>query len=104
MGMSPIIKEYDKLTEQTDDRPKTGKRNKWIALALCVFLGMVGGHKIYEKKFGIALVYVLLTLMDNTIMMIVLFMDAFLILMHDTYYDIEKYEFQDVKNSYTPRD
>ena len=104
MGMSPLIREYDKLTEKAEDTPKAGRRNKWVALALCILFGMVGGHKLYEKKFGIALVYILLTILDNTVMMIVLFMDAFIILMKDTHYYIEKYEFQDVKNSYTPRD
>lgn len=36
-------------------RPK----NKWIALLLCIFLGMFGGHKFYEGKIGMGILYLL---------------------------------------------
>lgn len=34
-------------------RPK----NKWIALALCFFLGFFGAHKFYEEKAGMGVLY-----------------------------------------------
>ena len=33
-------------------------RNKWIALALCFFLGYLGGHKFYEGKSGMGILYI----------------------------------------------
>ena len=36
-------------------RPK----NKWVALALCVFLGLLGAHKFYEGKGGMGVLYLL---------------------------------------------
>lgn len=36
-------------------RPK----NKWIALLLCIFLGAFGGHKFYEGKIGMGILYLL---------------------------------------------
>ena len=35
-------------------RPK----NKWVALLLCAFLGFVGGHKFYEGKAGLGVLYI----------------------------------------------
>lgn len=32
-------------------------KNKWVALLLCVFLGLVGGHKFYEGKAGMGVLY-----------------------------------------------
>lgn len=32
-------------------------RNKWIALLLCLFLGLFGAHKFYEKKTGMGVLY-----------------------------------------------
>ncbi len=34
-------------------RPK----NKWVAIALCVLLGWFGGHKFYEGKAGMGILY-----------------------------------------------
>lgn len=34
-------------------RPK----NKWVALALCFFLGFLGAHKFYEGKAGLGVLY-----------------------------------------------
>ncbi|MDD6485308.1 MAG: NINE protein [Clostridiales bacterium] len=34
-------------------RPK----NKWVALILCVCLGFFGGHKFYEGKVGMGILY-----------------------------------------------
>lgn len=33
-------------------------RNKWIAVLLCLFLGYVGGHKFYEGKAGMGVLYI----------------------------------------------
>ena len=32
-------------------------RSKWVALALCWFLGWMGAHKFYEGKTGMGVVY-----------------------------------------------
>ena len=34
-------------------------KNKWVALALCFFLGLVGAHKFYEGKVGLGIVYII---------------------------------------------
>lgn len=33
-------------------------RNKWVALTLCVFFGLIGGHKFYEGKTGMGILYI----------------------------------------------
>ncbi len=35
-----------------------GMRNKWVAVALCLLLGWVGGHKFYEGKGGMGILYI----------------------------------------------
>ena len=32
--------------------------DKWIALLLCVFLGLLGAHKFYEGKIGLGILYI----------------------------------------------
>lgn len=32
--------------------------NKWVALCLCIFLGILGAHKFYEGKGGMGIVYI----------------------------------------------
>lgn len=32
-------------------------KNKWVALFLCIFLGVLGGHKFYEGKVGMGILY-----------------------------------------------
>ena len=32
-------------------------KNKWVALLLWFFLGAVGGHKFYEGKIGMGIIY-----------------------------------------------
>lgn len=34
-----------------------GAKNKWVALLLCLFLGFLGGHKFYEGKILLGIVY-----------------------------------------------
>ena len=38
---------------------KYKKKNKWVALLLCLFLGIAGGHKFYEGKVGAGIGYIL---------------------------------------------
>lgn len=33
-------------------------RNKWVALALCIFLGFFGAHKFYDGKAGMGILYI----------------------------------------------
>ena len=33
------------------------EKNKWVAILLCIFLGYVGGHKFYEGKIGLGILY-----------------------------------------------
>ena len=32
-------------------------KNKWVALLLCFFLGVIGAHKFYEGRAGMGLLY-----------------------------------------------
>ena len=32
--------------------------DKWITLLLCIFLGIFGGHKFYEGKIGLGILYI----------------------------------------------
>lgn len=32
--------------------------DKWITLLLCIFLGFFGGHKFYEGKTGLGILYI----------------------------------------------
>lgn len=33
------------------------EKNKWVSLLLCIFIGWLGGHKFYEEKFGMGILY-----------------------------------------------
>ena len=33
-------------------------KNKWVALLLCFFLGLLGAHKFYEGKIGMGILYI----------------------------------------------
>ncbi len=35
------------------------QHNKWIAISLCLFLGVFGAHKFYEGKIVVGFVYCL---------------------------------------------
>lgn len=42
----------------TNAHPMYGRaKNKWVAIILCVLLGAVGGHKFYEGKIGMGILY-----------------------------------------------
>lgn len=34
-------------------------KNKWVALILCFFLGVIGAHKFYERRYLLGVVYFL---------------------------------------------
>lgn len=34
------------------------ERNKWVAFALCLFIGFLGAHKFYEGKTGMGVLYI----------------------------------------------
>lgn len=38
--------------------PAGKARNKWVALALCFFLGYLGAHKFYDGKLGSGILYI----------------------------------------------
>ena len=35
--------------------PMGRPKNKWVALCLCIFLGMLGAHKFYEGRVGMGI-------------------------------------------------
>ena len=37
--------------------PFGAPKNKWVSVLLCLFLGFVGGHKFYEGKAGMGILY-----------------------------------------------
>ena len=37
--------------------PMGRPKNKWVALCLCIFLGMLGAHKFYEGRVGMGILY-----------------------------------------------
>lgn len=37
--------------------PAVKEKNKWVALAFCLLLGWLGGHKFYEGKVGMGVLY-----------------------------------------------
>ena len=48
----------NKNTLAAESYMKSRERNKWVALLLCLFLGVFGGHKFYEKKIGMGILYI----------------------------------------------
>ena len=38
-------------------QPRGRAKNKWVAFFLCMFTGWFGGHKFYEGKWGMGLLY-----------------------------------------------
>ena len=69
-----IIYTNEHPNEKADDQNKTipiekpnnyrqinkhiGKeKNKWVSIILCLFLGFFGGHKFYEEKIGMGILY-----------------------------------------------
>ena len=53
-----IIINNDNINTNNVNAGGRGKeKNKWVALLLCFFLGFVGGHKFYEGKVGMGILY-----------------------------------------------
>ena len=50
---SPPVYIYNNIGTMQSGRQK----DKWVALLLCIFLGIFGGHKFYEGKTGMGVVY-----------------------------------------------
>ena len=46
------------VINNTNSTVYKGQKNKWIALLLCLFLGLVGAHKFYEGKILLGLLYI----------------------------------------------
>lgn len=71
---------------------KIGPFNKWITLVLCVFLGIFGAHKLYERKYTMAVLY----LVTGGFCGLGILLDIFLILQKPTEYYL--YKQQDTMN------
>ncbi len=65
---------------------KIGPLNKWITLILCIFLGIFGVHKLYERKYTMALFY----LFTGGFCGIGVLLDIFLILQKQEKYYVYK--------------
>lgn len=58
-------------------------KNKWVALLLCIFFGLIGAHKFYEGKIGMGILYIF----TGGIFGIGLIVDFFkLLFSHNPYY------------------
>lgn len=44
--------------ESTCGAPVKKAKSKWVALLFLLFLGFVAGHKFYEGKIGMAILYI----------------------------------------------
>lgn len=49
--------EMDDVLEYGEKAP--GEKNKWVVLLLCLFFGVFGVHRFYEKKIGTGILYLL---------------------------------------------
>lgn len=54
-----VINNSNQNQNQNYVNANVGKKtcNKWVSLMLCLFLGVVGGHKFYEGKAGTGILY-----------------------------------------------
>ena len=52
-----IINNSNNNNNQVNAQIGAKKCDKWIALLLCIFLGWLGGHKFYEGKIGLGILY-----------------------------------------------
>lgn len=53
-----INNENTNLNQNTLGAAQVGRRrSKWVALALCFFLGVIGAHKFYEGRTGMGVLY-----------------------------------------------
>lgn len=61
------------------------KKNKWVALLFLFFLGAVGGHKFYEGKIGMGILY----FFTCGLLGIGLIVDFFVLLFKPTHYYVD---------------
>lgn len=57
---NPEVHFGEVIDHQPDPTPapeKKREKNKWVALVLCLILGIYGGHKFYEGKIFMGLLY-----------------------------------------------
>lgn len=55
----PIIVNVENHNTNNNSGRHGTEKNKWIALALCLTTGVIGGHKFYEGKIGSGILYLL---------------------------------------------
>ena len=56
------VKKDDTIKIEVNNNINTGKtKNKWVTIMLAFFLGGIGAHKIYEQKYFMFIVYLLLS-------------------------------------------
>lgn len=54
----PQVHEHHYYYHQTySQEPQTSPKNRWVALLLCLLLGMIGAHKFYVGKIGMGFLY-----------------------------------------------
>lgn len=53
-----VINNSNQNTNQIAAAVGLHKKNKWIALLLWLLLGAMGGHKFYEGKIGMGILYI----------------------------------------------
>ena len=58
------------------------KRNKWVAFFLCLFFGVLGVHKIYDRKIGMGILY----MFTGGLFSVGVFVDLIYILFRKTIY------------------
>ena len=64
--------------------PMGRQKNKWVAIVLCLLLGYFGGHKFYEGKIGMGILY----LFTAGLFMIGVIVDLIALLGKPTYYSV----------------
>ncbi len=56
------VKKDDTIKIEVNNTVKIGRtKNKWITIILAFFLGGLGGHKLYEQKYFMFVIYLLLS-------------------------------------------
>jgi restriction system protein len=51
--------QYNQPRQVNNFIPHGRTKEKWVAFILCVFLGWAGGHKFYEGRIGMGILYLL---------------------------------------------
>ena len=53
-----VIENQNQNVQSQNAVPVGMEKNKWVALLLLLFFGAVGGHKFYEGKVGMGVLYI----------------------------------------------